>query len=74
VLRVHPRDNPRNPLRGVFATRSEDRPNPIGLHPVRVLEIVEPARLRVAPLEAADGTPVRDIKPVLPGSSGSAAS
>lgn len=68
VLRVHPRDDPRNPLTGVFATRSADRPNPIGLHRVRVLEIVPPARLRVAPLEAIDGTPVVDIKPVLSGS------
>jgi tRNA-Thr(GGU) m(6)t(6)A37 methyltransferase TsaA len=68
VLQVHPRDNPENPLKGVFATRSPDRPSPIGLHPVRVLEIAESVRLRVEPLEALDGTPVVDIKPVLPGS------
>ena len=68
VLQVHPRDDPENPLKGVFATRSADRPNPIGLHRVRVLEIAEPLRLRVEPLEALDGTPVVDIKPVLPGS------
>jgi tRNA-Thr(GGU) m(6)t(6)A37 methyltransferase TsaA len=68
VLQVHPRDNPENPLKGVFATRSPDRPNPIGLHRVRVLEIAESVRLRVEPLEALDGTPVVDIKPVLPGS------
>jgi tRNA-Thr(GGU) m(6)t(6)A37 methyltransferase TsaA len=68
TLRVHPRDDPRNPLTGVFATRSADRPNPIGLHRVRVLEIAESARLRVEPLEAVDGTPVVDLKPVLPAS------
>jgi tRNA-Thr(GGU) m(6)t(6)A37 methyltransferase TsaA len=66
-LRVHPRDDPRNPLKGVFSTRSPDRPNPIGLHPVRVLEAVESLRLHVEPLEALDGTPIIDIKPVLPG-------
>ena len=67
TLRVHPRDDPRSPLKGVFATRSPDRPNPIGLHRVQVLEIAESVRLRVEPLEAIDGTPVIDIKPVLPG-------
>jgi tRNA-Thr(GGU) m(6)t(6)A37 methyltransferase TsaA len=64
VLRVHPRDDPRNPLRGVFSTRSADRPNPIGLHEVEVLAI-EGERVRVRPLEALDGTPVLDLKPVL---------
>lgn len=64
VLQVHPRGNSANPLTGVFATRSPDRPNPIGLHRVTVLEVAG-ARLRVAPLEAIDGTPVIDIKPVL---------
>jgi tRNA (Thr-GGU) A37 N-methylase len=49
-------------MRGVFATRSPDRPNPIGLHEVEILEIQAPARLRVAPLEAIDGTPVVDLK------------
>ena len=68
VLRVHPRDDVQSPLKGVFATRSEDRPNPIGIHLVRVMEIAEPSRLRVGPLEALDGTPVVDIKPVLTGS------
>ena len=68
VLQVHPRDDPRNPLKGVFATRSPDRPNPIGLHRVRVLELIGSVRLRVEPLEAVDGTPVIDVKPVLPGS------
>ena len=68
VLKVHPRGDPERPLAGVFATRSPDRPNPIGLHRVHVLETDAPARLRVSPLEALDGTPVVDIKPVLPGS------
>ena len=68
VLQVHPRDDPENPLKGVFVTRSSDRPNPIGLHRVRVLEIAESVRLRVEPLEALDGTPVLDVKPVLPSS------
>ncbi|MGH2543989.1 MAG: tRNA (N6-threonylcarbamoyladenosine(37)-N6)-methyltransferase TrmO, partial [Ardenticatenaceae bacterium] len=67
VLRVHPRDDLENPLTGVFATRSQDRPNPIGLHRVRVLEIAAPGRLRVEPLEAIDGTPLVDIKAVLSG-------
>lgn len=64
VLQVHPRGNPNNPLTGVFATRSPDRPNPIGLHRVSVAEIGE-GRLKVAPIEAVDGTPIVDIKPVL---------
>jgi tRNA-Thr(GGU) m(6)t(6)A37 methyltransferase TsaA len=66
VLRVHPRSDPGRPMQGVFATRSPDRPNPIGLHRVRVLE-VDGLRLRVADLEALDGTPVVDVKPVLSG-------
>lgn len=66
VLQVHPRGNPDNPLTGVFATRSPHRPNPIGLHPVTVID-VEPQRLKVAPIEAIDGTPIIDIKPVLGG-------
>jgi len=66
VLRVHPRSDPARPLQGVFATRSPDRPNPLGLHRVRVLE-VDGLRLRVADLEALDGTPVVDVKPVLTG-------
>lgn len=64
VLKVHPRGRLEAPLTGVFATRSPDRPNPVGLHTVSVLE-VERRRLRVAPMEAIDGTPVVDIKPVL---------
>jgi tRNA-Thr(GGU) m(6)t(6)A37 methyltransferase TsaA len=65
ILTLHPRDNPENPLRGVFATRSPNRPNPVGLHRVEVLELDVQGRLRVRPLEALDGTPVIDIKPVL---------
>ena len=64
ILQVHPRDNTQLPLKGVFATRSQDRPNPLGLHSVTVKEIAE-NRLRVGPIEAIDGTPVVDIKPVL---------
>jgi len=64
VLRVHPRDDPANPLQGVFNTRSQDRPNPIGLHPVEVLEI-DGTRLRVRDLEALDGTPILDLKVAL---------
>jgi tRNA-Thr(GGU) m(6)t(6)A37 methyltransferase TsaA len=64
VLRVHPRDDVSNPLTGVFSTRSADRPNPIGLHRVRVAE-VDGVRLRVLGLEAVDGTPVLDVKPAL---------
>jgi tRNA-Thr(GGU) m(6)t(6)A37 methyltransferase TsaA len=64
VLRVHPRDDPANPLRGVFSTRSADRPNPIGLHPVEVLSVDGP-RILVSGLEAVHGTPVVDVKPDL---------
>jgi tRNA-Thr(GGU) m(6)t(6)A37 methyltransferase TsaA len=64
VLTVHPRGDVTLPLSGVFATRSPDRPNPIGLHRVRVLAI-EGSSLHVSPLEAIDGTPIVDIKPVL---------
>jgi len=64
TLRVHPRDDVRNPQRGVFGTRSADRPNPIGLHEVEILAI-DGGRMQVAPLEAVDGTPVLDVKPVL---------
>ena len=64
VLQVHPRGDLSRPLTGVFATRSPDRPNPVGLHRVSVLETGEQT-LRVAPLEAIEGTPIVDIKPVL---------
>jgi len=66
ILQVHPRDDRSRPLTGVFATRSSDRPNPLGLHRVRV-RAIDGNRLRVGPLEAIDGTPVVDIKPVLRG-------
>ena len=65
VLQVHPRGNVHAPLTGVFATRSPDRPNPVGLHQVSVLEIAG-HRLRIAPIEAIDGTPIVDLKPVWP--------
>jgi tRNA-Thr(GGU) m(6)t(6)A37 methyltransferase TsaA len=67
VLQVYPRGDRRRRLAGVFATRSPDRPNPLGLHPVTVRKIVG-NRLRIGPIEAIDGTPVVDIKPVLKGS------
>jgi tRNA-Thr(GGU) m(6)t(6)A37 methyltransferase TsaA len=69
VLKVHPRSDPQRRLMGVFATRSPDRPNPLGLHQVTIRKIFG-RRLRVGPMEAIDGTPVVDIKPVLcPGKS-----
>ena len=64
VLRVHPRGDRSRPLAGVFATRSPARPNPIGVHRVRIEE-VDGRRVRVDALEAVDGTPVVDLKPVL---------
>lgn len=64
VLRVHPRSDKRRPLTGVFATRSPDRPNPLGLHRVAVRAITT-NRVLVGPIEAVDGTPVVDIKPVV---------
>ncbi len=64
VLRVHPRDDRSNPERGVFTTRSPERPNPIGLHRVRVLRIDGP-HVQVSSLEAIDGTPIVDVKPVI---------
>jgi tRNA-Thr(GGU) m(6)t(6)A37 methyltransferase TsaA len=64
VQAVHPRDDPNRPQQGVFSTRSPDRPNPIGLHRVTILA-VDGTRLRVSNLEARDGTPVIDVKPVL---------
>jgi tRNA-Thr(GGU) m(6)t(6)A37 methyltransferase TsaA len=69
VMEVHPRDEPANPLTGVFATRSSDRPNPLGLHRVTVHEIAG-TRLRIGPIEAIDGTPVVDIKAVWGGDAG----
>jgi len=64
VLRVHPRGDPRRTQQGVFNTRSPDRPNPIGLHRVTVAEI-DGTRMRVRELEALDGTPIVDVKPLL---------
>jgi len=64
TLEVHPRSDKTRPLAGVFATRSPDRPNPLGLHRVTVRQI-DGNRLRIGPIEAIDGTPVLDIKPVL---------
>ena len=64
VLRVHPRGDPSRSPQGVFSTRSPDRPNPIGLHRVEVASI-DGARVRVRDLEALDGTPILDVKPVL---------
>jgi len=67
ILRVHPRDDPNNPLTGVFSTRSADRPNPIGVHRVTVVAIPQPLRYQVRNLEALDGTPVVDVKAILEG-------
>lgn len=64
ALAVHPRSDPGRPREGVFSTRSPDRPNPIGLHTVTVTA-VETGALTVTGLEAIDGTPVLDVKPVL---------
>ena len=64
ILKVHPRGDETMPLAGVFATRSPDRPNPLGLHRVTFLEIIGKS-IKVGPIEAIDGTPVVDIKPVL---------
>jgi tRNA-Thr(GGU) m(6)t(6)A37 methyltransferase TsaA len=64
VLQVHPRGDQSRPIRGVFSTRSQHRPNPLGLHTVVILA-VEDTRIRVRDLEAIDGTPIVDIKPVL---------
>ena len=64
ILKLHPRWDKNNPLTGVFNTRSPDRPNPIGLHPTRILKI-DGNRIQVSNLEAIHGTPVIDIKPVI---------
>jgi tRNA-Thr(GGU) m(6)t(6)A37 methyltransferase TsaA len=64
ILKLHPRGDKSYPITGVFSTRSPDRPNPLGLHRVTVLKITG-NRLKVRPIEAIDGTPVVDIKPVL---------
>jgi tRNA-Thr(GGU) m(6)t(6)A37 methyltransferase TsaA len=64
VLAVHPRGDRSRPRTGVFSTRSPHRPNPIGLHRIRIVKI-EGTRMRVRDLEALDGTPIVDVKPVL---------
>ena len=65
LLKVHPRGDPNRAMRGVFSTRSPDRPNPVGLHRVEILEMPAPTRIRVRPLEVVDGTPIIDIKSVM---------
>lgn len=69
VLRVHPRGDPSRAQQGVFSTRSPHRPNPLGLHRVRIAS-VDGGRVRVHGLEAVDGTPIADVKPVLAGDVG----
>jgi tRNA-Thr(GGU) m(6)t(6)A37 methyltransferase TsaA len=64
VLAVHPRDDLSAPQKGVFSTRSADRPNPIGIHRTQIVR-VDGLRIRVRHLEAVDGTPIVDLKPVL---------
>jgi tRNA-Thr(GGU) m(6)t(6)A37 methyltransferase TsaA len=66
VVAVHPRDDPYSPLIGVFSTRSADRPNPVGLHRVRIVAI-DGLRMKVTDLEVLDGTPIIDVKPVIAG-------
>ena len=65
TLQVHPRGNRENPLKGVFATRSPSRPNPIGFHQTRIIGLNKPLRIKVQALEVVDKTPVVDIKPVI---------
>ena len=64
VLRVHPRGDRSRPQEGVFSTRSPHRPNPIGLHRVEITAI-DGSRIQVRSLEALDGTPILDVKPLL---------
>lgn len=65
TLQVHPRGNPKNPLKGVFATRSPSRPNPIGFHQTRIINLDQPLKIKVQALEVVDKTPVIDIKSVI---------
>jgi len=65
TLQVHPRGNRENPLKGVFATRSPCRPNPIGFHQTRIINLDQPLKIKVQALEVVDKTPVVDIKPVI---------
>ena len=64
-LSVHPRGDVSRPKRGVFSTRSPDRPNPLGLHRVKIFQMCD-EKMKVGPLEVLDGTPIVDIKSVLP--------
>ena len=65
TLQVHPRGNKENPLKGVFATRSPSRPNPIGIHQTRIISLDRSLKIKVQALEVVDKTPVVDIKPVI---------
>ena len=65
TLQVHPRGNRENPLKGVFATRSPSRPNPIGFHQTRIINLDQPLKIKVQALEVVDKTPVIDIKSVI---------
>ena len=65
TLQVHPRGNRKNPLKGVFATRSPSRPNPIGIHQTRIISLDRSSKIRVQSIEVVDNTPVIDIKPVI---------
>jgi tRNA-Thr(GGU) m(6)t(6)A37 methyltransferase TsaA len=67
ILSVHPRDDRTIPRRGVFSTRSQDRPNPIGVHRVTVISVIDPLRFQVRNLEAFDRTPIIDVKSMLEG-------
>jgi tRNA-Thr(GGU) m(6)t(6)A37 methyltransferase TsaA len=64
ILRVHPRRDPTSELRGVFSTRSPHRPNPIGIHRVKIISIEAGLKFQVSDLEALDKTPIIDVKPV----------
>ena len=65
TLQVHPRGNRKNPLKGVFATRSPSRPNPIGIHQTRIISLGQPSKIKVQALEVVDKTPVIDRKSVV---------
>ena len=65
TLNVHPRDDLNAPLRGVFSTRSQDRPNPVGIHRVKIVEMPSRTQFKVIDLEAFDATPIIDVKQVL---------
>lgn len=65
VFSTYPRNDDRNPLTGVFSTRSPDRPNPIGVHVVKVIALIDSNMIEVSALEVLDQTPLLDIKPTL---------